>query len=332
MAAQFPGDALWDAAWVESDGERTIRRRSAESAPVITLYCSWFCPFAQRAWIALEESGAAYRYVEVAVYAVDETRPGGYTKARLPLEAKRAAAPAFVAASPRGLVPASDVGGGERLCESLPLCAYVDEALCDASRALLPRGAAHAYARAQCRRWIAEFDDRVRKPYYLMLMEQDPRASDAFREQMFDGARAFSRAMAVGGGGAFFLGGEFSLVEVACAPFWQRVLTVGRAYRGYALPDDPDFKRLEAWWYACVTRPSIAATLVCNDRLVAAYADYADNAATSDYAAANQHALSPASRLGIDAAVAAARPRVLRVALLLFSAFAVGFLAGRRRR
>jgi len=54
-AAQHPGDALWCESWKESDGEHTIRRRSACDEPEVLLYCSWFCPYAQRAWIALEE-------------------------------------------------------------------------------------------------------------------------------------------------------------------------------------------------------------------------------------------------------------------------------------
>jgi hypothetical protein len=33
--------------------EDTITKRCGGEA-AITLYCSWFCPYAQRAWIALE--------------------------------------------------------------------------------------------------------------------------------------------------------------------------------------------------------------------------------------------------------------------------------------
>ena len=42
---------------------------------------------------------------------VDPAQPGGYTKQAMPLEEKRKAMPAFVAASPRGLVPAIQHAG-----------------------------------------------------------------------------------------------------------------------------------------------------------------------------------------------------------------------------
>jgi hypothetical protein len=69
-AAQNPGDELWDPSWVESAGERTIQRQSGVTDPAITLFCSWFCPFAQRAWIALEEKAVKYHYIEINPYEV----------------------------------------------------------------------------------------------------------------------------------------------------------------------------------------------------------------------------------------------------------------------
>jgi len=51
-----------------SEGEQTIGRRqqaAAADTAEITLFASWFCPYAQRAWLALEESGANYSWVEI---------------------------------------------------------------------------------------------------------------------------------------------------------------------------------------------------------------------------------------------------------------------------
>ena len=41
-------------------GEETIAKRSSEPKS-IKLYAAWFCPFAQRAWIAMEELGIDYQ-------------------------------------------------------------------------------------------------------------------------------------------------------------------------------------------------------------------------------------------------------------------------------
>jgi glutathionyl-hydroquinone reductase len=58
-AAQFSSDPLWIKEWIEADGEDTIRTRSKHGNEKIKFYCSWFCPFAQRAWIALEEKSVS---------------------------------------------------------------------------------------------------------------------------------------------------------------------------------------------------------------------------------------------------------------------------------
>jgi len=46
-----------------------FRKRMSTLNPELTFYSSWFCPFAQRTWIALEESGVKYKWKEVRVNA-----------------------------------------------------------------------------------------------------------------------------------------------------------------------------------------------------------------------------------------------------------------------
>jgi hypothetical protein len=66
-AAMFPGDDLWDLSWSMGAGEETIRRRMVQSESAqLQFYSSWFCPFAQRTWIALEEANANYQWNEVS--------------------------------------------------------------------------------------------------------------------------------------------------------------------------------------------------------------------------------------------------------------------------
>jgi Glutathione S-transferase, N-terminal domain len=56
---------------------------------------------------------------------VDPQEPGGYTKQPLSLEEKMSRYPEFVAASPRGLVPAV-THFGQHVWESIHVCEYID--------------------------------------------------------------------------------------------------------------------------------------------------------------------------------------------------------------
>jgi glutathione S-transferase len=87
--------------------------------------------------------------------------------------------------------------------------------------------------------------------------------------------------------GHYILGKEFTAVDVALAPFWHRIHWIGSYYRpqlDFVSTDDPALARLEASWQAVSQRPSVRSTLVCRDRLVASYGDYARNEATSEFA------------------------------------------------
>ena len=108
VAAQNSNDHLWDSNWIEGNGEKTIKLKN--KVENIKLYSLWLCPFAQRAWIALEEKGLSYQYIEINPYSIDITRPGGYSGKALNIEEKTKLFPEFVSISPRGLVPAIDDG------------------------------------------------------------------------------------------------------------------------------------------------------------------------------------------------------------------------------
>ncbi|KAJ8599836.1 hypothetical protein CTAYLR_005604 [Chrysophaeum taylorii] len=323
VAAQHPSDALWDPSWEPSFGEQTILQKSAVSAPECILYSSWFCPFAQRGWIACEECEVKYKWVEINPYETDPAMPGGYTKKQLPIETKKKLYPEFVAASPKGLVPALAVGP-EKLAESQPIIEYVDGKF--APGRLLPTD---PYKRAYARIWADYADARIQRPYYRVLIEQDPEARERAFADLLQGCRDFAKAMDPVG--PFFLA-EFSYVDVSFFPFWHRIRTVGEHYRGVELPDDdPDFRRLDAWWTACKARPSIKRTLVCEPRLVASYLGYASNTATSDYAKSIQASLSTATRAS-SALEKSGRFAAPQTTTLVAVAFVLGLALGLLRK
>ena len=288
--ALYKGHPLWDPSWVEGQGESTLRTRSCvgeedEHSFDFILYSSWFCPFAQRAWIAAEESGASYKWVEINPYQVDAAKPGGYTKIALPLEEKKRLMPEFMQASPRGLVPALriDAAGQDKknilLWESLPIAEYIDSMF--GGSKLIKRDDPYEVARQQI--WCAHCTERVQRQYYKALVAQDKEKEQDAIEEFYQECRALARAMR--DDGPYFDGKDFSLVDVALAPFWQRFITVGPHYFGLTFPtEEPEFQRLDKWWQAVSARPSVAATIVCEARLLTSYSDYSKGIATSDSA------------------------------------------------
>ena len=286
-AALFEGDDLWDKSWKETDGEKTLKKRmmnpgeeGSATDPAFVLYGSWFCPFAQRAWIAAEESKANYQWVEINPYYVNPNQPGGYTKKAMSIQEKQAAYPGFVEASPRGLVPAiqhKDI----HLWESLPVSEYIDRVFGDDN--LMQRHDPYLTAKQQI--WCNHCTDRVQKKYYQALTCQEKDKQNELVQEFYKECRSLANAMSNKNGGNYFDGDQFSMVDVCLAPFWQRFVTVGRDYFNLTFPmEEPEFQRLDKWWTAVKNRPSVSNTICCEPRLVATYSDYSRNVATSDAA------------------------------------------------
>jgi len=268
--------------------------------------------------------GVAYKYVEINPYQCDPKEPGGYTKKSHPLETKRRMYPGFVETSPRGLVPGVD-HKGKKVWESLPVVEYIDEAF--EGPPLLPSS---PHDRALVRIWTSHVGDRMQKSFYTMLLEQDPAKQEEARQRFFTECRTFARAMR--NSGPFFLGEQFSMVDIALAPFFQRFLWVGSKYRDLVFPEEPEFARLQEWWSATHSRPSVAATMVCRARLVSSYSQYSRNVATSDYAKSIQSSLSTSASSKHSESGGAVRSacKCTRVALGAVAAVLVVFIAGVR--
>eukprot|EP00897_Mesotaenium_endlicherianum_P006623 jgi/Mesen1/598/ME001074S10750 len=230
---------------------------------VTKLYSSWFCPFAQRAWIAVEEKGIPYEYVEVDPYA----KP-----------------PDLMAVNPRGLVPALE-HQGKAVYESMVVMEYIDEAFSDApsARSLMP---SDPFDRAIARIWMDFTNRRVVPTFYRYLQKQEGEEQEAARSELIGYYKQISAAMSdIHPEGPFFLGPRFSLADIALAP-WPIRHFVLEHYRGFQLPDEPELARFRGWLAAVLARPSVKATLQDEGRMLAIYKRYADNSAQSEVAQA----------------------------------------------
>jgi glutathione S-transferase len=221
-------------------GEETIAKRG-DSESTIKLYSTWYCPFAQRAWIALEHKNIDFKFIDCILY---EGTPA--SKRALSIAEKQERTPGFIECSPRGLVPGLQHGDTIRLHDSLPVVEYIDE--CFKDEPLLPADPAE---RARIRIGISLWNEIIVKKFYSVLMsssDQWEKEKEALAVSFEDMQKLFSDES------PFFSSFGFSMFECACLPWFQRLYTVLKYYRDFSLPSDK-FKRLHDWYAACVEIP-----------------------------------------------------------------------------
>ena len=227
-------------------------------AAVPTFYNAWFCPYAQRAWIALLEKGVQFEYVEQDPY--NKT-------------------PEWLAINPRGLVPVI-VHNGKSVYES-PVCIeYVDEAW-KTDRQLLP---GDPYERAVARIWSNFIGSKLEPPYYRLLMKKDQAERDEAKEAIANGIKTLFAELDEKSG-AFFGGQALNKTDIMLFPFAHRYQLVLPHYRGFTLPKEgAEMERYYHWYAACLERESIKKTIPEDGKLIESYQRYADGTAKSQVA------------------------------------------------
>jgi len=240
---------------------------SGMSSPPVKLLSAWFCPYAQRAWIALEEKGLKAG-VDYEVKECMERTADGLQKEPLLLQA-----------NPKGLVPvlldqrtgripdpSDDPELGTVVRESLVCMEYIDEAF-ETHVRLLPTLPGQ---RAKSRVWLDEINTRVCGPFYRALSKPTPEERRAANEELIAGLAAFAANIK----GPFFLGEMFTAVDIAIIPWILRLPVLG-LYRNFSIPETPEFEPLRAWMKVASSRPSVVATLADEAKLNEMYKHYA---------------------------------------------------------
>ncbi|KAJ3513987.1 hypothetical protein NLJ89_g2646 [Agrocybe chaxingu] len=219
----------------------------------LILHAAWFCPFAHRVWITLEEKGVPYQYKEVNPYKKE---------------------PHFLAINPKGLVPVIEYKG-KALSESLILVEFVEDAFPQAPN-LLPRDPVE---RAEARRWIDSINKQFIYPHQRLLQAQSVEDQRAALDDVYRFLRNFSESIQ----GPYFLGEQFSLVDIVIAPWIIRDWVVTQ-HRGYRREDaSPKWKV-----YADLVqkRESVANTLSLQEHTIGIYDQYLRDEAESEAARA----------------------------------------------
>ena len=123
-------------------------RSRMNSKPVIDLYTSWFCPFAQRAWMAIELKQIPYKRIEVDPYNKSKE---------------------WLSINPRGLVP-TIVHNNKSIYESTIILEYLNDEFNEYKPILYP---IDNYKKALNRIWIDHISKKVIRHFYEILQFND---------------------------------------------------------------------------------------------------------------------------------------------------------------
>ncbi|KAI1099560.1 putative glutathione-S-transferase theta, GST [Jackrogersella minutella] len=256
----------------------------------LKLYGGWFCPFVQRSWMVLQEKRIPYQYVEVNPYSK---------------------APEFLALNPRGLVPTLGVpvdgqkGKKKPLYESAIICAYLDEEYGDEDRygpGLLPED---AYDRARCRLWIDHVGNKIIPGFYRFIQHTPEKeySIEEARSNFLGHIKTLVTEMLENesggeGGGPWFLGERFSLVDIMLAPWAKRLFLIdhykpgglGIPAAGQAGGDEEEkiWARWRKWFDAITSRQSVKDTWSDDEQYIVAYRRYAEDKTQSEVAKATR--------------------------------------------
>lgn len=144
----------------------TVKRHSSDEA--ITFFGACFCPFVQRAWIALEYLGVPYKYYEVDPYK----KPQG-----------------LLEVSPKGLVPGlklHDYNPPRALNESTVILEYLEDVAASTTKRTLLPPVTNPYARALIRLQADHVNRALVPAFYRYLQAQDADAQIKGGQEFID--------------------------------------------------------------------------------------------------------------------------------------------------
>ena len=236
---------------------QTVKAHSAENP--LKLYSGWFCPFVQRAWIVLEEKSIPYQYIEVNPYHKPQS---------------------LLSLNPRGLVPTLQYEN-KPLYESTVLCEFLEEAFPDHTPHLSPKD---PYVRARTRIWTDYVGSRIIPAYHRFLQHQGEQGLKEKQTEFLNHLKGFTREM--DSTGPYFLGEEFSLIDVAIAPWANRLWVFDHFKGGSGIPEEGEggedeevWKRWRKWLKAVEGRKSVKETLSEREHYLPIYQRYAEDRA-----------------------------------------------------
>lgn len=218
------------------------------------LYSAWYCPFAQRAWMALVNKGAKFDYVEI----------DPYEKTAQWLQISRQS----------GQVPVLITPNNATIIDSNRVVEFVDH-LYPQEKALF---ALEATKRAEQKYWI-DFVGKHIIPYFYRYLKNDldTKVGQDSRRSMLNGLEEFIQAM--NNVGPYFSGDSIDAVDIALMPFAYRINLLLKHYRDFSLPVEGEaWQRYHRWYSANLTSTEFIETATkhkdIEQRLIEFYVPY----------------------------------------------------------
>jgi len=222
------------------------------------LYNAWYCPFAQRAWMALVYKDIDFELNEVDPYDLTEWW----------LKVSRGA----------GLVPvvvqANEDGSDTTIIESNRILEYLEDYYPEKPTIFSD----NPNQRAEQKYWMDHVSNKITPYVYQYLKTPEAGAAqDEARDKMLEGLAVFSQAMS--SKGPYFNGDNMGAVDIAMLPFAYRIDVLLGHYRKYALPSEGDsWQRYHRWYQTMLASPAFRATAFDHDdyqnRLIEHYLPY----------------------------------------------------------
>ena len=231
------------------------------------LYNAWYCPFAQRAWMALAHKKIDFEYIEVDPYDYSDWW----------LQVSRGAALVPVVVQP------NDDGSGETtIVESNRILEYLE----DFAPQSTPIFASDPNKRAEQKYWMDHIGNKITPCLYRFLKAGEAGDDrDQAKQELIDGLSALAAAMDADG--PYFSGTELDAVDIALVPFALRIDLLLGHYRDFVIPDEGEiWQRYQRWYAAIVAEPAFKTTAYdqpdYRKRLVEHYLPYSQGEGQKD--------------------------------------------------
>jgi glutathione S-transferase len=195
-------------------------------------YNAWYCPFAQRAWMALVHKNIDFEYIEVDPY--DRTEWW--------IKISRGAELVPV------LVQHNSNGEGETtIVESNRILEYLE----DFQPTDKPIFAGDALERAEQKYWMDHISNQITPYMYRFLKAHEVgNHRNESRESLLEGLTTLVQAMHPTG--PCFSGDQICAVDIALIPFAYRIEVLLGAYRDFKLPQEGEIWQRYHRWYQSV--------------------------------------------------------------------------------